>query len=209
MNMKYLSVVLLAFMLLQGCKGGTDLNDQDLLELKAMMVGSFSSAEQAARDTNYFDIRLEMVEIWPEEPEADWLYVEQAAAWSLEQPYRQRVYRLSRSGSGELLSAVYTLASPQRFAGAYRDLALLENLTPDSLTEREGCAIVLQRKGEVFVGSTIEDRCKSSLRGASYATSEVKISPTELQSWDRGFNAAGEQVWGAELGPYVFKKFIQ
>ena len=25
-----------------------------------------------------------------------------------------------------------------------------------------------------------------------------------LLSWDRGFDAAGKQVWGAEKGPYEF-----
>jgi hypothetical protein len=42
--------------------------------------------------------------------------------------------------------------------------------------------------------------------GAVYATSEVTVTPEALISWDRGFGAAGEQVWGAVTGGYVFKK---
>jgi hypothetical protein len=36
------------------------------------------------------------------------------------------------------------------------------------------------------------------------ATSEVVVSPGRIESWDRGFDAEGVQVWGAEKGAYVF-----
>ena len=39
---------------------------------------------------------------------------------------------------------------------------------------------------------------------AAYATSEVVIIPGRIESWDRGFDADGNQVWGAASGPYVF-----
>jgi hypothetical protein len=44
------------------------------------------------------------------------------------------------------------------------------------------------------------------LRGASYATSEVVITDEQLLSWDRGWDANGKQVWGAETGGYIFVK---
>jgi hypothetical protein len=65
--------------------------ETSLLVAVAWMTGSFSSAEQAAADTNYFDIRLEIVPIWTTRADGHWLYVEQAAAGYLERPYRQRV----------------------------------------------------------------------------------------------------------------------
>ena len=40
--------------------------------LDEWMVGSFSSAAQAAADESYFDIRLEMVPIWTERRDATW-----------------------------------------------------------------------------------------------------------------------------------------
>jgi len=57
-----------------------------------------------------------------------------------------------------------------------------------------------------FEGSTVGEGCGSSLRGAAYATSEVELWPTYLRTWDRGFDARGEQVWGATEGPYVFER---
>lgn len=53
-------------------------------------------------------------------------------------------------------------------------------------------------------GGTIGRACASGLRGAAYATSDVVVGPGRIASWDRGFDAAGIQVWGAENGAYVF-----
>jgi hypothetical protein len=32
------------------------------------------------------------------------------------------------------------------------------------------------------------------------------VTANEITSWDRGFDSAGKQVWGATKGPYQFKK---
>jgi hypothetical protein len=172
------------------------------------MTGSFSSREQAIRDTAFFDIRLHMVPIWPRETGGRWLYVEQAEADALEEPYRQRVYHLTSLGEGHWKSAIYTLpGDPLAYAGAWQDEEPLANLSPGNLNPREGCAVVLRRNGEGdFVGSTEEGACPSTLRGAAYATTEVVISQDHFVSWDRGFDEDGRQVWGSTAGGYVFVK---
>ena len=180
--------------------------DPGLAELSAAMAGSYSSAAQAAADPeNYRDIRLVMVPIWTDRADGPWLYVEQAAATALDKPYRQRVYQLVRTGAETIESRVFTLPDPpMQYAGAGKDPARLAGLAPEALVVRKGCAVVLKKSGAVWTGSTVGKECGSDLRGASYATSEVTIAATELKSWDRGFDAAGKQVWGAEKGPYVF-----
>lgn len=180
--------------------------DPGLAELAAAMAGSYSSAAQAAADPeNFRDIRLVMVPIWPDRTDGPWLYVEQAAATALDRPYRQRVYRLVRTDRETIESRVYTLPDPPlQYAGAGQDPARLSGLTPENLTLRAGCAVGLKKSGPDWTGSTTGKECASDLRGASYATSEVTISPTGLTSWDRGYDAADRQVWGAEKGPYVF-----
>jgi hypothetical protein len=180
---------------------------EDLPTLVEWMTGSFSSEAQAKADEAYFDIRLEMVPIWTDREDGVWLYVEQAAATARERPYRQRVYRVTEAVEGRFASEVFELPEPLRFAGAWRDPAEFEALTPDSLSAREGCAVHLLRRDDgTFTGSTDGDACKSSLRGASYATSIVTIGSAGIESWDRGFDAEGTQVWGAEAGPYVFRR---
>lgn len=189
-----------------GCSGGGH-KPSDLAQLQSWMSGSFSSAVQAAADTNFFDIRLEMHPIWSERSDGPWLYVEQAAAEYLDRPYRQRVYRLVAQEDAAIRSEVYTLPEPLRFAGDWRNKTPLAALTPDSLTLREGCAVVLRRQADgSFAGGTVGNGCESNLRGAAYATSEVSVWAARIVSWDRGFDAAGQQVWGAKSGGYIFEK---
>jgi hypothetical protein len=176
-------------------------------ELVAWMTGWFSSAEQAALlPDDYFDIRLFMVPIWTDRTDGPWLYVEQAAASALQRPYRQRVYHLVATEDG-VRSDVYELpGDPLVFAGDWRTPERFVALGPDELVPRTGCSIFLERTADGYRGSTVEGDCPSTLAGASYATSEVVISEDVLESWDRGFDAHGEQVWGATAGAYVFVK---
>jgi hypothetical protein len=91
--------------------------------------------------------------------------------------------------------------------GAWKLPGGLGNLTSDSLYLKEGCAVVLRRvSADAFEGGTVGKTCSSELRGAAYATSEVRLTPDVLVTWDRGYDAAGNQVWGATEGGYFFKK---
>jgi CpeT protein len=190
------------------CAGAGDRDDLSLAV--SWLTGSFTSAAQAAADSNYFEIRLTIVPVWTGRADGHWLYVEQAAAGQLERPYRQRVYHVTAGDSGVVTSEVFAIPAPLRFAGAWRDDAPLVSLTPDSLDLREGCGVVLRRTGEgVFEGGTVGEGCESELRGAAYATSVVELTPDRLTSWDRGFGADGRQVWGAPGGPYVFDRIAE
>jgi len=180
-----------------------------LPHLASWMAGSFSSAEQAAADSNYFDIRLHMEPIWEERADGPWLYVEQAVASSLERPYRQRVYHVTEPEPGQFVSEVFELpGDPLRFAGAWRADSLLAGVTPEQLIARQGCAVHLRWVPErrTYEGRTPGEACLSSLRGAAYATSEVVVSEDGIVSWDRGWDDQGRQVWGAEKGGYVFRR---
>lgn len=182
---------------------------EDLEELKNRLEGTFDSHEQSQMDKSYFDIVLHMKEfdLKGKRPDGYWLYVEQAMAEKQDEPYRQRVYRVYREKDA-LVSKVYELNEPLRFTGAWNDVSKLKKLTKDSLIEREGCAIYLNIDNEGnFYGSTPGKECTSSLKGAKYATSEVKIYPNLLISWDRGFDANDQQVWGAEKDGYKLRKF--
>ena len=94
-----------------------------------------------------------------------------------------------------------------RFAGEWRNPQPLATLNPDSVIPREGCAVLLRREGPaLFVGSTMGRECTRSLQGATYATTDARISENRFDSWDRGFNQADEQVWGSTSGGYVFRR---
>ena len=182
-------------------------DDRDLLELKARMEGTFTSEVQSRSDSDYYNIHLNMAAIWERSEDGYWLYVEQAVATALNKPYRQRIYHLYRQDDLTLVSKVYEINTPLRFAGAHANPELLIGLTKDSLIDRQGCAIYLRKdKNGNFSGSTPGKECLSSLRGAAYATSEVMIYEDKLISWDRGWDNNDKQVWGAVKGGYQFIK---
>ena len=179
----------------------------ELDRLVSWMCGSFSSQEQAALDSDFYDIRLQMVQIWPERIDGRWLYIEQASALSLERPYRQRVYRLYQPNDTTVIGAIYEFDNPLALAGAWRAPTTFDSLTPTSLMVRDGCAIVMHPRGDTaFVGGTVDRNCQSVSQGADYATTELRLTESYLYFWDRGWDSAGAQVWGAEKGGYMFKK---
>lgn len=173
--------------------------------LEAFLVGHFDSSAQAQVEEGYHHISLKMCRVEAPELGAHVLYVEQAVATRLEAPYRQRLYRLSAAGGDVVESAIYTLADEASLLGAC-DRAELKVLQPGSYARKDGCEVMMRREGDRFVGSTQEGKCPSALRGASYATARVTVHAEGVDSWDQGFDAAGQQVWGAEAGPYRFRK---
>ncbi len=188
-----------------GCGG--ERQDPDLETLAEWLAGSFSSHAQSVADTSYFDIRLEMEPVWTDREDGHWFYVEQAVAAHRDHPYRQRVYHLTADEPGVYRSDIYLLPDPLRFAGAWSDDEPLASLTPDSLALKDGCSVFLSRSGDgAFEGETVVGECGSDLHGAAYATSEVRVTADALLSWDRGWDAEGNQVWGAENGGYVFDR---
>jgi CpeT protein len=177
---------------------------KDLVKLSKIMQGHYSSELQSKTDTTFFDIRLKILPIWSERKDAIWMYVEQAMSGKEDKPYRQRVYRLTETSKGNFESAVYTLKSPLRFVG---NLEMVNKLNPDSLILREGCAVLLKKVGrKKYLGATEYRKCSSDLRNATYATSEVTLTPKLLASWDRGYDANDKQVWGAIKSGYLFRK---
>ncbi len=181
--------------------------DMEMLMLSQCLIGSFSSAEQAARDTEYHEITLETVRIWPAHTEGIWLYIEQAAAESRDKPYRQRVYHLTRRSDITFTSETYLLPDEAAMVGAWRDPSRFAALSSTDLTVKEGCAVELERVNEwTFSGSTQEQDCPSELHGASYSSSEMTITPSWLENWERGYDEEGNQVWGAITEPYHFAK---
>jgi hypothetical protein len=201
----------LAFLFLAACGSRQLTPDPGLALLTSWMSGTFSSHEQAARDTAFFDINLVMYPIWKKDVNARWLYVEQDATAALDRPYRQRIYRISRVADGSLESRVYELPDPAAFIHAWEDPAIFRKLQPEALLLREGCAVYLRpaEDGQAFSGATHARDCPSELYGAAYATSEVTITAETIVSWDRGWDQNDQQVWGAEKAGYVFKRISE
>ncbi len=183
-------------------------NSAQVNMIASWMAGSYSSAAQSQADPEYKNIVLHMTPIWKDQPDGRWLYVEQAMQEAADKPYRQRVYHWVHRDDGVVESMVFELpGDPLQYAGAWKQDKPLNQLLPSQLMPRSGCGVKLKSKSATqWSGSTDGDMCASSLRGAAYATSEVTVTEQAITSWDRGFDSAGQQVWGATKGPYQFLK---
>ena len=148
------------------------------------LIGRFDSREQAITNPAYFSIQLTSCAVNAPELGERVLYVEQATMDAPSEPYRQRLYVLTTNQRGQIVSTIYSLNQPQNAVGLC-DRDTLETFGSESVTIRQGCAVYLDWTGDAFVGSTRDDECVSSLRGASYATSEVKLYADRMESWDQ------------------------
>lgn len=173
-------------------------------ELERYLTGRFDSVTQSKADLSYFAIQLETCKVAAPALGERVLYVEQARMETLGAPYRQRLYVIEPTTEGAR-SRVYELTAPAAARGLCKDPGRL-TFTPSMVTERAGCAVHVRWEADRFVGGTLGKECPSELSGATYATSEVTLDGAGMRSWDRGFDDAGVQKWGAVKGPYVFER---
>lgn len=183
-------------------EAGTAVEDR----LAAWLVGDFDSADQADADPQYYAISMRLCPVDLPELGERVLYIEQAAMDELDAPYRQRLYVVERVSDDVAVSRVYEAdrSSTESALVGLCDDPSAADLDADDFALRDGCDVVLAWDGERFDGGTEGEGCSSSLGGASYATSAVTLAADALTSWDQGWDADGEQVWGAVAGPYEF-----
>jgi len=212
MNKIYFLIGLIVLLLSISCKSSQlastkIIDEKGLTNLMEFMSGEFSSREQAQKDSLFYDINLVMFQIWENDKTAKWLYVEQAVTANLKKPYRQRVYKVSKVENGLFESSVYELPNPSKYIHGWNQPTIFNQINSDSLVLRKGCAVFLEKnKNNCYSGSTKDKECKSTLRGAEYATSEVTICADQISSWDQGWDSKDTQVWGAETRGYIFKR---
>jgi hypothetical protein len=182
-----------------GATGGAADRSYHLLE------GRFDSADQARSTPGYPAIQLvacpaEVPSLGPRV-----LYVEQAQMDAADRPERQRVYVIEPDDpvDSAAVARVFDLAVPGSSIGAC-GLSVRPRFTREELVERVGCKVSLRSDGPVYRGSTSGRSCPTTLKGATYVTSDLVLDTFGLRSSERGFDPSGAQKWGTESGPYVF-----
>lgn len=198
----------LIVVVITSCKSGQSSiskSDAHFKELIAIMQGYYSSEKQSIADTTYFNISLRMVPIW--KSKGHYLYVEQAFFKKQDKPYRVRIYKVSKANDSTFTSEIYTLKNEKDWIGQWKNPQAFDALSENDMELKPGCEVVLKRIcKDKFTGSTGQKTCPSELRGASYASSKVTVTATQILSWDQGFDKDGNQVWGATKAGYVFDK---
>lgn len=203
-----------ALLLAVGCDSEepTDTGDTGAVEVESIaptyfryLQGHFDSADQAAVNASYYAIELTMCPVEAPELGEMALYVEQAVAG--DEPYRQRIYVIEDGDQPDrqARSVMYELHYATPWSGFCDGESTATGVvTPEYVSKLEGCDVTVAWDGERFTGSTVEGECLNDWGGATYATSEVMLADDRLESWDQGWDANGNYVWGATAGPYEF-----
>ncbi len=139
------------------------------------------------------------------------LYQEQAPVEQLNQPYRQRFLSLAVSPYSQTVrSLTFKPVNPQQWVNfCTRNIRDRQIHTRDLGTPI--CSVFLKpaqnAQGEaIYYGNTPVDGCPANVRGAIRITNHILLHKTGMETWDRGFDSQGKQVWGARVEAYRYRK---
>lgn len=183
---------------------------QQVDEVVAHLVGVMDTSAQAAANPSLSSVRMTTCEIKLQgrSPQNDvvYLYQEQALTSDLAKPYRQRFLEISPSVySQSVISLSFRPAAPEKLVGLCSQ--------PDSARVVEAsaigtpvCRVFLKRSGEDYAGRTPIDGCPANVRGAVRITNQITLHKAGMDTWDRGYDASGKQVWGAKAQSYQYRR---
>lgn len=184
--------------------------DQQVKEVVSHINGAMDTSAQANANPKAPNVRITACKVRVEEtgslnsPQA-FLYQEQALSRKLNQPYRQRFLRIAPSADRRSVeSTVFKPATPAAWTGLCGKPEA-ERVVKISDIGKSTCSVFLQHQGDKYVGDTKAGGCPSDYKGAVRITNHIVLHQAGMDTLDRGFDAAGKQVWGAKEEPYQFR----
>lgn len=194
---------------------------QALRSLAECLAGSFQNRKQALADPTWyvhFRIWMRPVALFTEDSVT--LFIEQASAAYAQPPYRQRVLRLSLTGT-DLTAEYYALKDPSQFQGATQAVERLRQMTVEDLVPLQGSrlkvVVSIQHGRSHFEARHYPgERCEFSVNGEAkvvelafdaIAPSVSSEQPAQFLMYDKGIDpATGNALWGAKFGPFNLEK---
>jgi len=176
-------------------------SDEEIAHVAEMLTGTWQTAEPVAEFGSETDGAVRIVmQIWPV-PVAgvdNALYVETARADELGEPYRQAIFALYRYKDNIRLRT-YEFRLPAESLGAMVGTWAAPDYFPS--TSRESLIatldVELEETSGGYAGATPYPY-PTGEKGAVEMTSRVELYPERMVTADRGFDANGQVVWGAE-----------
>jgi len=186
--------------------------EQQVKEVASRLEGVMDTSAQAATHPKASNVRMTTCRVSVTGDESTtgnatiFLYQEQALSDNLVKPYRQRFLQLSASPySRSVRSQSFKPTNPSAWTGFCNrpDVDRVLKLTD---LGRPVCNVFLRPSGENYVGNTPANGCPANVRGAVRITNHIELYKTGMDTWDRGFDANGKQVWGAKAESYQFRR---
>jgi hypothetical protein len=175
-----------------------------------LLLGSFDSSAQAIDDSDYLDVTVRhcsvtVTDLPSSMSSGRFLALRQSVSTSAT-PYRVRILRIFAGESPDVVR-VSSFATVRGLNVA--DLCFkpeAQRTISYKILDEEKCTTQARLQDGQFTGGTTGDGCPSSRSGAVRMTSELSLNAQGMTTWDRGWNATGELVWGPEAGPYRFER---
>ncbi len=180
--------------------------DSNVRGVVSHLVGIMDTTDQAANNPTAPSVRMTTCEVDIEEtPNTVYLYQEQALTKNIERPYRQRVLNIQLSEDGEMIiSESFKIMNPETIIGFCNQPETKRKLSLDTL-EKSVCRVFLKPKDNGYIGHTPPEGCPANIRGAVTITNTILLHEEGMDTWDRGLDENGNQVWGAENEPYQYR----
>ena len=138
-------------------------------------------------------------------PERVYLYQEQSLKKSLDSPYRQRFLQIEAGEEKDtVISQSYKPINSQKWIGLC-DRPERQRVVNSQEMSQPVCSVLLKPKVSIYVGTTPPEGCPTKVRGAVKITNMIILHDRGMDTWDRGFDAEGNQVWGAKNESYQFR----
>lgn len=184
--------------------------EQQVKEVVSHLDGAMDTSAQANANPKAPNVRITSCKVEVEDaasinhPQV-FLYQEQALSRKLNQPYRQRFLRIAPSVDGRSVeSAAFKPPTGAAWIGLCGKPEA-ERVVKISDIGKSTCSVFLQRQGDKYVGETKAGGCPSGFKGATRITNHIVLHQAGMDTQDRGFDAAGKQIWGATDEPYQFR----
>ena len=185
--------------------------EKQVKDVVSHLVGVMDTSAQAAATPNAPNVRMTTCQVTVENADAlntaptVFLYQEQALSQKLTAPYRQRFLQISPSTDGQTVeSMAFKPPTPETLIGLC-DRPEAKRVVQQSQLGERACSVFLKPSGENYVGETPPEGCPTNVRGAVRITNTIVLHKAGMDTLDRGFDAAGNRVWGAKDQPYQFR----
>jgi len=184
----------------------TSLSQQNLDAVVGYLTRTMDTTVQAERNPRYVGVQMTTCPIQirgQAVQDGVYLYQEQALSDSLESPYRQRFLHIALSTDATRVeSRTFKPSMPDVWTGLCQQAEpVVDAIDLGDLV----CVVGLRPSALGYVGSTPEGGCPVNLRGAVRLTNTIVLHQDGMDTWDRGFDVNGIQVWGARAEPYQYR----
>ncbi len=180
--------------------------ETEIESLTEWFTGEYTTTEQTAIDSQIIDIHLYVTPFDIKDQKGKWFYLETAYTDDKDSPYRQEFFHIYVARLGFVYVDRYAIENSEPYIGAFTNNDLLKDITMEKLQKNDYCTVYLQKRKDLYTGSSNGNKCQSNIRRAKYATTDIEITEVDFFLWEKGFDAQGKQVWGTTFNGYVFQK---